>query len=235
MHLLGFDTSTQACTVALWSNGRLFDRFAIAPQRHGELLLPWIGELLNQAGIRKSQLDGIAVGCGPGAFTGVRLAVSMAQGIAVALDRPVVPVSTLQTLAQQAPSSAKRVLACLDARMSEVYVGIYHRDEQGQLVEYGSPQVCSPTQLRDQLSVDPQWVGIGPGLSANDGDLANYLIARNVEVIPDAHPRAIDLLAIAVAAFREGQAIRAEHLAPMYLRNRVALTLSEQSSLKRSS
>ncbi|HJW47724.1 MAG TPA: tRNA (adenosine(37)-N6)-threonylcarbamoyltransferase complex dimerization subunit type 1 TsaB, partial [Lysobacter sp.] len=102
MKLLAFETATEACSVALWLDGDVHERFEIAPRRHAELSLPWAEQLLADAGVRKSQLDAIAIGRGPGAFTGVRLAIAIAQGIALALDRPVVPVSTLATLALQA-------------------------------------------------------------------------------------------------------------------------------------
>jgi len=102
MKLLAFETATEACSVALWIDGDVRERFEVAPRRHAELALPWAEQLLAEAGIGKSQLDTIAVGRGPGAFTGVRLAIALAQGIALALDRPVVPVSTLAALAMRA-------------------------------------------------------------------------------------------------------------------------------------
>ena len=104
MKLLAFETSTEACSVAVWVDGQVRERFEIAPRRHTELVLPWAEALLAEAGISRSQIDAIAVGCGPGAFTGVRLAIGIAQGIALALDRPVVPVSSLAALAMRASS-----------------------------------------------------------------------------------------------------------------------------------
>ena len=101
MNLLAFELSTEACSVALWVDGDVRERHEIAPRRHAELALPWAEALLAEAGIAKSQLDAIAVGRGPGAFTGVRLGVAIAQGIALALDRHAVPVSTLAALAMR--------------------------------------------------------------------------------------------------------------------------------------
>ena len=115
MKLLAFETATEACSVALWIDGDVRERFEIAPRRHAGLALPWADALLAEAGVAKSQLDAIAVGRGPGAFTGVRLAIAIAQGIALALDRPVVPVSTLAALAMRAPGD--RILSAIDARM----------------------------------------------------------------------------------------------------------------------
>src|SRR5690606_11462243 len=128
MRLLAFETATEACSVAVLVDDAVIERFEIAPRRHAELALPWAGELLAQAGVAKSQLDAIAVGRGPGAFTGVRLAVALAQGIALALDRPVVGVSTLAALAALAARAhGDRVLAAIDARMGEVYLGAFVR------------------------------------------------------------------------------------------------------------
>jgi tRNA threonylcarbamoyladenosine biosynthesis protein TsaB len=102
VNLLAFETATEACSVALWIDGEVRERFELAPRRHAELALPWAEQLLAEAGIARSQLDAIAVGRGPGAFTGVRLGVALTQGIALALDRQVVPVSTLAALAMRA-------------------------------------------------------------------------------------------------------------------------------------
>src|SRR6186713_1488098 len=103
MKLLALETATEACSVALWLDGEVIERFELAPRRHAELTLPWADELLARAGVARSELDAVAIGRGPGAFTGVRLAVAIGQGVALALDRPVVPVSTLAALALQAP------------------------------------------------------------------------------------------------------------------------------------
>src|SRR5690606_27875807 len=115
-----------------WLDGEVHERFEVAPRRHAELALPWAEALLAEAGVARSQLDAIAVGRGPGAFTGVRLGVALAQGIALGLERPVVPVSTLMALA--APVAGDRVIAAIDARMGEVYLAAFGRDG-GALVE----------------------------------------------------------------------------------------------------
>ena len=105
MKLLAFETATEACSVAVYVDGRVLERHEVAPRRHAELALPWAEALLAEAGLAKAQLDAIAVGRGPGAFTGVRLAVALAQGIALALDRPVLPVPTLAVLAAGAAAA----------------------------------------------------------------------------------------------------------------------------------
>ncbi|PBS14390.1 tRNA (adenosine(37)-N6)-threonylcarbamoyltransferase complex dimerization subunit type 1 TsaB, partial [Lysobacteraceae bacterium NML93-0793] len=116
MKLLAFETATEACSVAVWDDGRILERFEIAPRRHAELALPWAEQLLAEAGLARAQLDAIAVSRGPGAFTGVRLGIALAQGIALALDRPVVAASTLAVLALRADAApGTRVLAAIDA------------------------------------------------------------------------------------------------------------------------
>src|SRR3990167_2664697 len=115
MKILAIETSTEACSVAVWVAGEVRERHEIAPRRHTDLVLPWCDELLAEAGITRRQLDAIAVGRGPGAFTGVRLAIALVQGLALALDRPVLPVSTLAVLARQ--GQGDRILAAIDARM----------------------------------------------------------------------------------------------------------------------
>lgn len=141
LKLLAFETATEACSVAVWNDGEVLERYELAPRRHAELALPWADALLAEAGVAKSQLDAIAVGRGPGAFTGVRLAVGIAQGIALALDRPVLPVSTLAALAMRA--GAGRVVAAIDARMGEVYVGAFQRDGDS-MVALDAERVPSP-------------------------------------------------------------------------------------------
>ena len=120
MKLLAFETSTEACSVALWLDGAVHERFELAPRRHAELALPWAEQLLAEAGVAKSQLDAIATGRGPGAFTGVRLGVAIAQGIALALDRPVLPVSTLATLVPSARAVVGAAVPVTMTRSSEL-------------------------------------------------------------------------------------------------------------------
>ena len=125
MNLLAIETATEACSVALLHGDALIDRTELAPRRHAELVLPMAEDLLAEAGIARRQLDAIAVGQGPGAFTGVRLAISVAQGLALALDVPVVPVSSLAALAMQAPKNGAVILAAIDARREEIYAGTF--------------------------------------------------------------------------------------------------------------
>jgi tRNA threonylcarbamoyladenosine biosynthesis protein TsaB len=225
MKLLAFETSTEACSVALWLDGALHERFELAPRRHAELALPWAEALLANAGIAKTQLDAIAVGRGPGAFTGVRLGVAIAQGIALALDRPVVPVSTLAALAM--PAAGDRILAAIDARMGEVYLAAFQREGDG-LRLLQSEAVAKPDEVA--LPEGDDWHGVGTGFAAVDGALPARLGARLAGFDAGALPHAADVARLAVAAFERGEAVAPERLEPAYLRDNVALTLAEQQA-----
>jgi len=231
MKLLAFETSTEACSVAIFDDGRILERFEIAPRRHAELALPWAQALLAEAGLGRSQLDGVAVGCGPGAFTGVRLGIALAQGIALGLDLPVVPVSTLQTLACGAlvADEPRRIVAAIDARMGEIYVAAW--DTEGDaLVLLDRETVTAPDvwHLPDQ---NGGWYGVGTGFGAQQGALGTRLRAHFAQIDASALPHAGDVARLAASAFNTA-AVAAERLEPAYLRNQVALTLREQQSLR---
>jgi tRNA threonylcarbamoyladenosine biosynthesis protein TsaB len=259
MKLLAFETATEACSVALWIDGAVRERFEIAPRRHAELALPWAEALLSEAGIAKSQLDAIAVGRGPGAFTGVRLGVALAQGIALALDRPVVAISTLQVLAAGAekgekgpesfstrntfasevssgendsgPFPPRRILAAIDARMGEVYSAAFADDGYG-LIACSRETVSAPGAV-ELPGEHVDWVGVGTGFAATDGLLADRLQACLAHVDAAALPHAADLVRLAAAAFARGETLAPERVQPAYLRDNVALTLVQQQARKR--
>jgi tRNA threonylcarbamoyladenosine biosynthesis protein TsaB len=240
MNLLAFELSTEACSVAVWVDGDVRERHDIAPRRHAELALPWAEALLAEAGITRSQLDAIAVGRGPGAFTGVRLGVAIAQGIALALDRPTVPVSTLAALAMSAvaigASEGDRVLAAIDARMNEVYTARYLLTaEQGALrpMPISDEQVLPPdtVPLPDDSGA---WFGVGTGFAALGGVLQSRLSSDWHAVDAEALPHAADVVRLAHAALLRGESVAPEKLEPAYLRNQVALTLVQQQALRAS-
>jgi tRNA threonylcarbamoyladenosine biosynthesis protein TsaB len=223
--LLAIETATEACSVALSIDGEVRERFEIAPRRHTELVLPWADELLAEAGIARTQLDAIAVGRGPGAFTGVRLAVALAQGMALALDLPVLPVSTLAVLAWPARVQKADVLAAIDARMGEVYLGWFRAAEVGGLHAIGPEWMARP----EAVDLDAQsLVGVGSGFAAAEGALARALLGRLVACDPLALPHAADLARLGELAFARGEAVAPERVEPAYLRDKVALTLAEQ-------
>jgi tRNA threonylcarbamoyladenosine biosynthesis protein TsaB len=223
MKLLAIETSTEACSVALHVDGDVRELHELAPRRHTQLVLPWSEQLLAEAGLRKSQLDAIAVGRGPGAFTGVRLAIAIVQGLALALDRPVLPVSTLATLAMQ--GRGERRLAAIDARMGEVYLGEFASDADG-LVSATADELIVPPLLAP-LPTGPRH-GVGTGFGAENGALVHRLGELLAGFDAGALPHAADLARLAVRDFNLGRAIAADALEPAYLRDKVALTLAEQ-------
>ena len=235
MKLLAFETATEACSAAVYADGAVLERFEVAPRRHAELALPMAQVLLAEAGIARAQLDAIAVGRGPGAFTGVRLAIALAQGIALALDRPVVPVSTLAVLAAGAPvDGPARILASIDARMGEVYAGAFVRDGAA-LVALDAERVLAPEAVTlPALGPAGPWQGVGTGFAAADGVLGKRLGADLTRLDPAALPHAADLARLAAVACASGEAVAAERVEPAYLRDNVALTLVEQRALRAS-
>lgn len=230
MKLLAFETATEACSVALWIDGDVHERFEVAPRRHAELSLPWAEDLLAEAGIDRAQLDVLAVSRGPGAFTGVRLGISLVQGIALALDRPVVALSTLAVLAAGCRASGRNVLASIDARMGEVYAGAFELRD-------GEPVPLRPETVGAAADVDlppsgGDWLGAGTGFAAGDGALATRLAGRLAHVDAGALPRAGDLARLAARAAARGDLVAPERVEPAYLRNQVALTLAEQQAAR---
>ncbi|HET7930882.1 MAG TPA: tRNA (adenosine(37)-N6)-threonylcarbamoyltransferase complex dimerization subunit type 1 TsaB, partial [Rhodanobacteraceae bacterium] len=225
MRILAFDTATEACSVALLHNGEVIDRTELAPRRHAELVLPMAEELLAEAGITRKQLDAIAVGRGPGAFTGVRLAISVAQGIALALDIPVVPVSSLAALAMQAPRNGAAILAVIDARREEVYAGEFRFDDAG-LVEAIDAECVLPAS---HLALRPvaAWNVIGTGWASYGDAIRERLPSPPRWVDGRRYPQAREVVRLAAPLFSAGKGVSPEQALPIYLRDKVALTLEE--------
>jgi len=225
--LLAIDTATEACSAALLVGDRMIERSEVAPRRHAELILPMIESLLAEAGISRRGIDGIAVGRGPGAFTGVRLAISVAQGLALGLDVPVVPVSSLAALAQDVPLQHDTpILAVIDARMGEIYAGTFRRGASG-LVEALGPESVGPAQ---QLVLPPseRWSVVGSGWSAYRDVLMTRLPGEPRWCDSTRLPQAHAIARLAAPQFAAGNALAPELALPVYLRDKVALTLEEQ-------
>lgn len=222
MRLLAFETATRRLSVALWQDGKLLERAADVPNGGSERLLPWVHELLAEAGIALAQIDGLAFGAGPGGFTGLRLACGVAQGLAYGLDLPVVPVSTLEALALA--SGEGNVWVCLDARMHEVYSAAY-RVEEASVVELMAP-VCQPPAVAPAPTFSGGW-GAGDGF-ASYGEL---LLPRKADlhgVRADVFPTAAAVARLAAPAFLRGAAVPAAQAQPIYVRDKVALTTYER-------
>ena len=163
MKLLAIDTSTEACSAAVLIDGEIRERYRLAPREHTHLILPMIDELLRESDLKVGGLDAVAFGRGPGAFTGLRIAAGVVQGIAFGADLPVVPVSSLAALAQGGyrETGACRVLAAIDARIQEVYWAACEFDDAGQLQMIGDEVVCSPEQV--PIPGGDDWHGVGSG------------------------------------------------------------------------
>ncbi len=225
--LIAIETATEACSVALTIDGRVLARHEVAPRRHAELVLPMCRDLIAEAGIAHSAIDAIAVGRGPGAFTGVRLAIAIAQGLALAWDRPVLPVSTLAALAFGAGPDADAICAAIDARMGEVYLGLYQR-KHGALHALDDERLLAPTAVQLPQAFE-HWTGVGTGFAAQDALLARRLDAQLDAVDATALPTASAVAAIALAAYARGAAVDAAAVRPVYLRDKVADTMAERA------
>lgn len=177
-------------------------------------LLPTVRTMMADAGLSLPALDGIAFGAGPGGFTGLRLAAGCAQGLAFGLDLPVIGIGTLAALALA--SGEAKAYACLDARMNEVYVAAYAGGE-----EVLAPVVCHPSQV--PLPTGDGWVGCGDGFRTYPDMLP--VLAR---VRPDAAPTAAAVVRLAAPRFARGEGLAAEQAAPLYVRDKVALTTAER-------
>ncbi len=222
MKLLALDTSTEACSAALLLDHDLHQRFEMAPGAHSRLILPMIEDLCAQAGVQLKDLDALVFGRGPGSFTGVRIAASVVQGLAFGAELPVIPVSTLAALAQGAWQQHQwsRVLSALDARMGEVYWGVFERDAQGVMRAVQDECVVAP----EQVAALPQgeWHGAGPGWASYATALQARCGERVVGCDGLLFPRAAWLLPLAVVEFQRGAVLSAEHALPVYLRDQVA-------------
>ncbi len=229
MNLLALETSTESCSVALVHGDSLIARSELAPRRHAELVLPMADALLAEAGLGRRALDAIAVGRGPGAFTGVRLGISLAQGMALALDRPVITVSSLAALALEAPEDDgdAAILAVIDARMGEVYAASYRRDGLGGLEPLDEERVTTADAL--VLPDAAAWRVVGSGWATYGEAIAGRLGGQRLLSAGAAHyPQAAHVARLAVRESAQGHLLPPEQALPVYLRDKVALTLAEQ-------
>jgi tRNA threonylcarbamoyladenosine biosynthesis protein TsaB len=216
MQFAALETSTEWCSVALWRDGEIHAAERHAPNRHSELALPMLESLLESAGCKVGELQAIAFGAGPGSFTGLRIACGLAQGLALARGLPVIGVSTLHAVAEE--TGAPRVLACLDARMGEVYTAALEKDAAGW--REVMPARCVPPQRLDPPA-GAGWVGAGSGFAVY-GNLGLQ------KVFPDLHPTALAVARLAAPRLAAGEGLDAALAVPVYLRDKVALTVEEQ-------
>ncbi len=219
MRLLALDTATEACSAALLQDGGVSERFEVIGRGHAERLLPMADALLGEAGIAVGDLDAIAFGRGPGGFTGLRIAAGVAQGLAAGARLPVVPVSNLAAIAAAAAreTGALRILACLDARMGEVYWAAFAWDA-GTLRAETEERLSKPNGV---LPPEPgTWRGAGSGFAAYP-EIADRLGQRLVGVDGGLLPHAADIARLAALEFSAGRGLPAARALPVYLRNDV--------------
>lgn len=223
LKILAIETATEACSAALLSGDEVISRLQIAPRDHGQLILQMVDDLLAEAGLVVSQLDALALGRGPGAFTGVRIATGVVQGIAFAADLPVARVSTLMALAHGAwrETGCQHVLATMDARIGEVYFAGYRFDAAVSLPGRVIPEcVCSPAQV--PVPAQGGWYAVGSGWQAYQTVL-EPLFANVVETIDAGRlPHASDVARLGSRYYRAGELVVAEQALPVYLRDNVA-------------
>ncbi|SIQ12144.1 tRNA threonylcarbamoyladenosine biosynthesis protein TsaB [Aeromonas sp. RU39B] len=220
LKILAVDTATEACSAALLMGEQVFSRFEEAPRDHTRKILPMVQSLLDEAGITLEDLDAIAFGRGPGSFTGVRIGIGVAQGLALGADKPMIGISTLAAMAQgaQRRDGATRVLAAIDARMNEVYVGQYEMRD-GLMVLTGEERVIAPQVLAAEATLPGSWHSIGTGFTT----YAEVLTLAEQQVVASGAqlPMAEDMLPLAKAAWEAGDAVPVEAATPVYLRDKV--------------
>lgn len=221
MNILALDTTTAACSVALLKDTHCVEQFELAPKRHTERVLPLCEAVLREAQISLSDIDVFAVTRGPGSFTGVRLGISLIQGISLGQDKPVVTVSTLAAIAQGAfrQYGIEQALVCLDARMQEIYWAQYQVGASGLVELVNGEQLSSPNLLNADDC--PRWTGVGYGWEAYQHELSEQR-ANMLNCITDIYPRAQDVATLAKREFSLGHVLSAAQVLPSYLRDQVA-------------
>jgi tRNA threonylcarbamoyladenosine biosynthesis protein TsaB len=223
LKILAIETSTQYCSVALWRDGDVDAREALAGQRHSEMVLPMVEALLERHGLGLKELDGIAFGEGPGSFTGLRIGCGVTQGLAFGAGLPVVGVSTLLALAEAARSG--RAVCCLDARMGEVYHAAYARSDAGWEAVH-APSLCTPVDAPPLPA--GSWTGCGSGFAVHEAALKRRYTGRLSAIMPEVFPHARDIARLAAREFEAGRTVPAERAVPVYIRDKVALRSDER-------
>ena len=227
MNLLAVETTTELCSVALLRGGELFIEEALAENRHSELLVLMIRKVLERAHLTPLQMDAFGFGQGPGSFTGIRIACGIVQGLAFAAKRPVVPVPSLLALAEQ--SNERHVVAALDARMGEAYLAAYARngDDWDEVIAPRLADAASLPRLPGR-----RWAATGSGFDRHEWLRTAYRDSVEMRFEADL-PRAGAVARIAARRLARGGGIAAQEAAPLYLRDKVALTTEERQRGKR--
>ncbi len=227
MKILAVETSTEACSAALYIDGEVHEYFEIAPREHSKLILPMIDSLMAEAELKPQQLDGLAFSRGPGSFTGVRISTGVIQGIALGADLPVVPVSTLAAIAHHylKTSEFECAFTAMDARMGEIFWGVYKKNQQGYAELIGDEAV---TLAENIIYPQLQGMGIGSGWGEYPEQLSNCLGSLLQGIEANHLPRASAIVDLGVEGFDKNQAVAVEQAMPVYLRDKVAKKESER-------
>ena len=223
MNILAFDTSTEYLSLAISKGGETFSYDCNAGQTHSQIILPQIKALLDKANLQLSDLSGIAFGAGPGSFTGVRIAAGVAQGLGFGGNLPVVGVCTLLALAEA--SEAENVIACLDARMGEVYHAAYKK-VGGEWQCFAEPGLYKPEAVPALEAA--KWTGAGSGWQTYSTQLSAVYEGQLLTTSPQLLPTASAILKLALPQFAKGEGAAASDAMPIYIRNRVALKTAER-------
>lgn len=222
LRILAIDTATESCSVAVWNEGVVASRFEISPREHTQKILPMVKSALEEANLTLQSFDALAFGRGPGSFTGVRIGVGVAQGIALGAELPMIGISSLATMAEGVfrTTGIKQVLVAIDARMGEIYCAQYQRNDEGIWLGEETEAVMKPEHFVEALqSTTGTWAMAGTGWQAYT-ELKETLPFTVVET-DITLPAAQDMLPLAVTAWHEGKATRVEEAEPVYLRNEV--------------
>ncbi|MEH0714499.1 tRNA (adenosine(37)-N6)-threonylcarbamoyltransferase complex dimerization subunit type 1 TsaB [Vibrio owensii] len=220
--ILAIDTATENCSVALLVNDRVISRSEVAPRDHTKKVLPMVDEVLKEAGLTLQDLDALAFGRGPGSFTGVRIGIGIAQGLAFGADLPMIGVSTLAAMAQASYRlhGATNAAVAIDARMGEVYWARYTRQENGEWAGVDAECVIPPARLAEEAQADDKtWTKAGTGWDAYREDLGK--LPFNVTSGDVLYPDSQDIVILAEQELKKGNTVPVEESSPVYLRDNV--------------
>jgi tRNA threonylcarbamoyladenosine biosynthesis protein TsaB len=217
--LLAIDTATEACSTAILVNDEIISRCQVAPRQHTSLILSMIDELLAVAGVQLKDMDALAYGRGPGAFTGVRIAAGVIQGLAFGSDTPVIPISTLAALAQGVASAQTNIISAIDARMGEIYWAVYEVGSTGLVSAVSEESVTRPEDLL--VNMNKRYYGVGTGWASYKAELNNLLGDQLQGFDGDRYPGADDIIKLARQEYQKGNMLAAADALPVYVRNKV--------------
>ena len=233
MNILAIETASEACSAALITSEGLFSRFELAPREHTKLILPMMDEVLQDADIALKEIDVVAFSRGPGAFTGLRIAAGVAQGVALSIDKPVIAVSTLEALALKVIDEnlvsldglnkleEATIVVALDARMGEVYWGVF-KVKGKKVTLIGEEKVSKPQDMLDEVISQQTGIGIGSGWDVYTESLYEEGLPENLQLIKNQYPSANQIAKLGLLKFKDNQAVPPEEAQPMYIRNNVA-------------